>query len=113
MKNFLKIVLFIDLAIFILAGICSWLITDLKFGAVLIWTGLGSIVIGSFAALGGWSVAPGEYNLKFNQKLPQLNYERTPDKWSEMNKSYSFCLYMAAAAIIPIIIGVLIDQYLQ
>ena len=113
MKNFLKIVLFIDFAIFALAGTCSWLITDLKFGTALVWTGIGTIIIGSFAALGGWSVAPGEYNLKFDQKLPQLNYERTPDKWSEMHKSYSFCLYMAAAAIIPIIMGVLIDQYLN
>jgi hypothetical protein len=109
MKHFLKIILLIDAAIFLIVGLFSLLITDLKFETGLIWAGLGAIVIGGIASLGGWGVAPGEYNMKYDQKLPQLNYERTPAKWSEMNKSYNFCLYLGIAAMIPIVIGFFIN----
>lgn len=110
MKQFLKIILLINSAIFLLVGLLSLLITDLIFGTGLIWAGLGAIVIGGMAALGGWGVAPGEYNMKYDQKLPQLNYERTPGKWSEMYKSYNFCLYLGVAAMILIVTGFFINN---
>jgi len=109
MKQLLRNALLIDLAIIPLIGIISLQSGSLKFGTALIWAGIGAIVIGSMAAFGGGSIGPGEFNLKYDQKLPQYNYQRTPDKWSEMNKSYSFCLYMAVAGIIPIAVGLLIN----
>jgi len=113
MRRFLKIVLQIDAGIFVFAGAICLLFTRITLGSALIWTGLGGIVIGTLTALGGWEVAEGEYNLKYDQKIPQFNYERSPEKWSEMHKSYSFCLYMGAASVVPIIVGLLIDHFLK
>ncbi len=105
--RFLKTVGLIQLGVLTLAAILS-LLFKANIGVLLFWLGLAMLAIGSYAAVGSWEVAPNEYNLNFDQKIPQRNYERSQGKWSEMNKSYDFSLYVAAAAIPLIIIGYLI-----
>lgn len=105
--RFLKTVGLIQLGVLTFAAVLS-LLFRANIGVLLFWLGLAMLAIGSYAAIGGWKVAPNEYNLNFDQKMPQRNYERTPEKWSEMNKSYDFSLYMAASAIPLIIVGYLL-----
>lgn len=112
-KGYMKVlflnILLIDAGIFSFVGILT-LLKNLNFGTALVWSGLIMLGVGSMAALGGWSVAPGEYNTKFDQKIPQLNYERSPEKWTDMHKSYSFFVYLVAASLAPIVTGYLIDH---
>ena len=111
MKRAIVIILLLDIVIFILACIITWL-TDIGFGIALIMAGVGAIGIGVAAAMGGPEIAESEYDLRYNQTIPQLKYERTSDKFREIHKSYRFFLYMAVASILPISVGCLIE-YLQ
>lgn len=51
----------------------------------------------------------GEYNLKLDQKMPQMNYERSPEKWQEMTKSHNFCLLMGVAGGLSVLSGFAIN----
>ena len=79
-----------------------------KFGTILIWTGFVAIVLGAMAAMGAVRVQ-GEYNLKLDQKMPQEKYERSPEKWQEITKSYDFCLLMGAAGGLSVLSGFAIN----
>ncbi|MCM0081859.1 hypothetical protein L4X63_09680 [Geomonas sp. Red32] len=107
MKSFFATVLRIDLGALAIVVIVR-LQTKHDLGTIMVWCGFLMLIIGSCAALGGWDVAPGEYDLRLDQKFPQGNFVRSPEKWSEMHKSYDFCLYLAAASLPLIIIGYLL-----
>lgn len=107
MKTFLQSTAILDIVVFAIAGVVC-LNTTLSMGGALIWTGSATLLLGSFAAAGSSGVARGEYNLKFDQKLPQLDLNRDSERISEMDKSYSFGIYMAAASVIPILVGIVI-----
>jgi len=109
MKRFFKFMLAIDAVLLIISAIIA-AFYQARFGTILIWTGFAAIILGGMAAMGAGSVA-GEYNFKLDQTMPQLNYERTPEKWQEMNKSYSFCLLMGAAGGISIVSGLAINYF--
>jgi len=71
MNQFIKFMLAIDAVLLIISAIIA-AFYHVRFGTILIWTGFAAIIVGGMAAMGAGSVA-GEYNLKLDQKMPQLN----------------------------------------
>ena len=109
MKILIKTTSIIDGAIFaVMAGVAAF--TSARYGTLLIWSGVAVAVIGAMSAVGFSSVAGGEYNLKFDQKIPQLDYNRTDDKLREMNKSYDYGVVMAIAGAVSIITGLILNK---
>jgi hypothetical protein len=96
----------IDAVILIVTVIIATVVHT-KFGTILIWTGFAAIVVGALAATGAEDVV--EYDLRLDQKIPQLNYERSPGKWQEMNRSYYFCLLTGAAGGLSVVVGLAIN----
>jgi hypothetical protein len=109
MKNLIKTTSIIDGAIFaVMAGVAAF--TSAKYGTLLIWSGVAVAVIGAMSAVGSSSVAGEEYNLKFDQKIPQLNYNRTGDKLKAMNKSHDYGVVMVIAGAVSIITGLILNR---
>jgi len=90
-----------------MAGVAAF--TSARYGTLLVWSGVVVAVIGAMSAIGSGNVQ-GEYNLKFDQKLPQLNYNRTDEKLKEMDKSYDFGVLMAAAGAVSIAVGLILNK---
>lgn len=67
-------------------------------------------MIGAMSAAGSINLAEGEYDLKLDQKLPQLNYYRTDNKLKEMNKSHDFGIVMVAAGAVSIAVGLILNM---
>lgn len=109
MKRLIKTIAIIDGVIFaLMAGVA--VITSARYGTLLLWSGVVVAFVGGMSAAGSVNVAGGEYNLKFDQKIPQLNYHRTDDKLREMNKSYDFGVLMAIAGAIAIAAGLILNK---
>ncbi|MBJ6724941.1 hypothetical protein [Geomesophilobacter sediminis] len=108
MKKFLKWMLYIDAAVVVLSAFIAVGGSE-RFGTVLVWGGFLTIIIGGMAAMGAGNVGPGEYDLRLDQKFPQLNFARTPEKWQEMNKSYDICLLLGAAGGSCILLGLALN----
>jgi hypothetical protein len=110
MRFFLEKVALIDLGLFVTAiPLCVF--GGFRFSTAIIGCGVAMLILGSMAAIGGESIAPGEYNLKFDQKLPQFKFELTPEKFNDMRESYNFYVYLAAASVLPILTGLLINYF--
>ncbi|WP_152609866.1 hypothetical protein [Geobacter sp. OR-1] len=104
----IKTITIIDGAIFaVMGGIAMY--SSARYGTLLIWSGVAVALVGAMPAIGSGNVQ-GEYNLKFDQTIPQLNYNRTDDKLREMNKSYDFGVVMAAAGAILIAVGLILNK---
>ena len=74
------------------------------------WAGVAVAMIGAMSAAGSINLAEGEYDLKLDQKLPQLNYYRTDNKLKEMNKSHDFGIVMVAAGAVSIAVGLILNK---
>lgn len=108
MKRQIKTIAIIDGVLFaVIAGVAVF--TSPRYGTLLIWSGVAVAMIGGMSAAGSQNVQ-GEYNLKFDQKIPQLNYHRTDDKLKEIDKSCEFGLVMAAAGVILIGVGLILNK---
>jgi|GEM_PF-4685363 len=109
MTKAIKAITIIDGTIFaVMAGVAA--ITSVRYGTLLLWSGVVFAVVGGMSAVESSNVAGGEYNLKFDQKIPQLNYHRTDDKLREMNKSYDFSVLMAVAGAVAIAAGLILNK---
>ena len=105
----IKAIAIIDGVIFaLMAGVA--IAFGARYGTLLFWSGVAIAMIGGMSAVGSSNVAGGEYNLKFDQKIPQLNYHRTDDKLREMNKSYDFGVLMAVAGAVAIAAGLILNK---
>ena len=91
-----------------MAGVAT--LTDVRYGTLIFWSGVTVVMIGAMSAVGSGNVAGGEYDLKLDQKIQQLNYFRTDDKLNEMGKSYAFGTFMLAAGTILIVIGLMLNK---
>jgi len=49
----------------------------------------------------------GEYDLKYDQKLPQMNIHKTPERFGEEDKSLSFMVVMSGLGVATLIIGII------
>jgi drug/metabolite transporter (DMT)-like permease len=83
-----------------------------RYGTLLIWSGVAVALVGAMPAIRSGNLQ-GEYNLKFDQKIPQLNYDRTDGKLREMGKSYDFGVLMAAAGAILIAVGFIMNKIIS
>jgi hypothetical protein len=109
MKRLIKTIAIIDGVILVaVAGVVTF--TDVRYGTLLFWSGVAIVMIGAMSAVGSGNVAGGEYDLKLDQKIPQLNYCRTDDKLEEMSKSYAFGTLMLAAGAVLIVVGLLLNK---
>lgn len=84
--------------------------TTARYGTLLLWSGVVVAFVGGMCAVGSVNVAGGEYNLKFDQKIPQLNYHRTDEKLREIEKSYDFGVLMAIAGAVAIAAGLILNK---
>ena len=80
-----------------------------RYGTLLIWSGVAIAMVGGMSAVGSQNVQ-GEYNLTFDQKIPQPNYHRTDEKLREMDRSYSFGVLMAAAGAVLIVVELFVNK---
>ncbi|GAM11657.1 hypothetical protein OR1_03973 [Geobacter sp. OR-1] len=109
MTKAIKAITIIDGAIFaVMAGVAA--ITSARYGTLLLWSGVVVAFVGGMCAVGSVNVAGGEYNLKFDQKIPQLNYNRTDEKLREMNNSYNVGVLMAVAGAVAIVAGLILNK---
>lgn len=108
MKSLIKAIALIDGLIFAVMAVVTAM-TSARYGNLLLWSGIVVAIVGGMSVGGSDSLAGGEYNLKYDQKIPQLNYHRTDDKLREMNKSYDFGLLMAAAGTVAIAAGLILN----
>ena len=112
MTKAIKAITVIDGAIFaVMAGVAA--MTTARYGTLILWSGVVVAVVGGMSAIGSGNVAGGEYNLKFDQKIPQLNYHRPDDKLREMNKSYDFGVLMAVAGAVAIAAGLILNKIIR
>jgi len=109
MRSLIKAIAVIDGVIFAVMAVVAAM-TSARYGTLLLWSGVVVAVVGGMSAVGSSNVAGGEYNLKFDQKIPQLNYHRTDEKLREMNKSYDFSVLMAAAGAVSITVGLILNK---
>jgi hypothetical protein len=91
MKKLIKTTVIIDVTIFVIMAEVAAL-TNARYGTLLLWAGVVVAMIGAMSAAGSINLAEGEYDLKLNQKIPQLNYHQTDDKLEEMNKAIFLAL---------------------
>ena len=91
-----------------MAGVA--VISSARDGTLLLWSGVVVAFVGGMCAVGSVNVAGGEYNLKFDQKIPQLNYHRTDDKLREIEKSYNFGVLMTIAGAVAIAAGLILNK---
>jgi len=85
MKRLIKTIAIIDGVILaLMAGVAA--VTSARYGTLLLWSGVVVAFVGGMGAVGSVNVAGREYNLKFDQKIPQLNFHRTDDKLKENEK---------------------------
>lgn len=109
MTKAIKAITIIDGAIFaVMAGVAA--MTTARYGTLILWSGVVVAVVGGMSAIGSGNVAGGEYNLKFDQTIAQLNYHRTDDKLREINKSYDFDVLMAIAGAVAIAAGLILNK---
>jgi drug/metabolite transporter (DMT)-like permease len=109
MKRLIKTIVIIDGTIFaLMAGVAT--LIDSRYGTLLFWAGVTVAMIGSMSAVGSINLAEGEYDLKLDQKIPQLNYNQTDDKLKEMNKSQNFGIVMVAAGAVSIAVGLILNK---
>lgn len=109
MKRLIKTIAIIDGTIFaVMAGVAT--LTYSRYGTLLLWAGVAVAMIGAMSAAGSINLAEGEYNLKLDQKLPQLNYYRTDDKLKEMNKSHDFGIIMVVAGAVSTAVGLILNK---
>lgn len=109
MKRLIKTIVIIDGTIFaVMAGVAT--LTYSRYGTLLFWAGVAVAMIGAMSAAGSINLAEGEYDLKLDQKLPQLNYYRTDNKLKEMNKSHDFGIVMVAAGAVSIAVGLILNM---
>jgi len=92
----------------IMAGVAA--ITNARYGTLLFWAGVSVAMIGAMSAAGSINLAEGEYDLKLDQKIPQLNYHRTDDKLSGIYKSHNFGIVMVAAGVVSIATGLIFNK---
>ena len=108
MTKTIKAIAIIDGTIFaVMSGVAMY--SSARYGTLLIWSGVAVAFIGAMSSVGSGNVQ-GEYNLKFDQKIPQMNYYRTDDKLKEMDKSYSFGVLMAVAGAVAIAAGLILNK---
>ena len=108
MKNFIKTIAIIDGVFFaVMAGVAAFV--NARYGTLLFWSGVAVAAIGAMSSIGSVNVQ-GEYNLNFDQKIPQMNYHRTDNKLRDMDKSYNFGLVMAAAGAVLIVLGLILNK---
>lgn len=109
MRKAINAITIIDGAIFaVMAGVAA--MTTARYGTLLLWSGVVVAFVGGMCAVGSVNVAGGEYNLKFDQKIPQLNYHRTDEKLREIEKSYDFGVLMAIAGAVAIAAGLILNK---
>jgi len=112
MKKLIKAVIIIDGAIFaVMAGVAAFI--TVRYGTLLFWAGVSVAMFGAMSAAGSINLAEGEYDLKLDQKIPQLNYYRTDDKLSEIYKSHNFGIVMVAAGVVSIANGLIINKIIS
>jgi len=109
MKRLIKTIVIIDGTIFaVMAGVAT--LTYSRYETLLFWAGVAVAMIGAISAAGSINLAEGKFDLKLDQKLPQLNYYRTDNKLKEMNKSHDFGIVMLAAGAVSIAVGLILNK---
>jgi len=87
----------------VIVGIIKYIYDSNSFLIIL---GLIEITVGGLASGGSMSVQ-GEYDLKYDQKLPQMNIHKTPERFGEEDKSLSFMVVMSGLGVATLIIGII------
>lgn len=94
-----------------MAGVTT--LIESRYGTLLFWAGVAVAMIGAMSAVGSINLAEGEYDLKLDQKIPQLNYNQTEDKLKDMDKSQNFGIIMVAAGAVLIAVGLILNKIIS
>ena len=109
--NFIKLLVIIDITIFILSGLICWfanLRTLNQYINTLFWVGSSTIVIGVIIVFGDL-LGTRNFTYKYSQSVQSDDiHDRTNQQIKDSGKNYHLLILFSVAGIIPVIIGYLV-----
>jgi hypothetical protein len=110
--RFLRNVVLIDVAIFLIVGLVCWTggwYTIYQYGGGLFWAGMLAIIIGASSVRGVWGTSrrfETQYGLTVSE---QSIHQRMRQQMADVAESNRFCVLMFAAALVSMVIGAVIQ----